>query len=91
MGRLGDLGMVSAFLWELFCVFANVLDHVGHGVVDANRGVHRPCCYLGEKALECCYRGGGGVRLDRSIVILLLYVVGMLHPVTIGLEMSHSD
>lgn len=60
------------FFFAVFGVFANVLDHVRHCVVDANRGVHRPCCYLGEKALECCYRCRGGVRLDGSIVILLL-------------------
>jgi len=29
--------MFSFFL--VFCVFTNVLDHVGYGVVDANRGV----------------------------------------------------
>jgi len=57
MECLGDVGVVQAFLWKLFGLFANVLDHAGHGVTDANRGVDRPGRCLGEEDLERCYRG----------------------------------
>jgi len=30
----------DVFVFLVFCVFANVLDHLGYGVTNANRGVN---------------------------------------------------
>lgn len=53
-------------------VFANVLDYVGHGIVHADRGVHRPRCSLDEKDLERWHWGRRNLKLLGGIVILLL-------------------
>lgn len=78
--RVGSSNYYFCFL--VFAIFANVLYHVGHSVVNTNRGVHRPRRCLGEEDLERRNRCRGGLRpleFESSIVILLLSLSSPSH------------